>query len=113
MDCGDNSCSFAPKKGGMRTNGGCRCLDAVEDRALARAIRRAFQDARTDGYRAGVEAAAKLLKKREEAHCDNIHRWGQAGDERAESTSIQLASECSIAADAIRALAPAASTEKP
>ena len=26
VDCGDNSCRFAPKKGGMRTNGGCRCL---------------------------------------------------------------------------------------
>lgn len=26
LDCGDNSCYFAPRKGGMRTNGGCRCL---------------------------------------------------------------------------------------
>lgn len=26
-DCGDNSCRFAKKKGGMRTNGGCRCLE--------------------------------------------------------------------------------------
>lgn len=25
-DCGDNSCRFAVKKGGMRTNGGCRCM---------------------------------------------------------------------------------------
>jgi len=27
IDCGDNSCRYAPpsKKGGMRTNGGCRC----------------------------------------------------------------------------------------
>lgn len=25
LDCGDNSCLFAPSKGGMRTNGGCRC----------------------------------------------------------------------------------------
>ena len=24
-DCGDNSCKYATKKGGMRTNGGCRC----------------------------------------------------------------------------------------
>lgn len=24
-DCGDNSCRFAKSKGGMRTNGGCRC----------------------------------------------------------------------------------------
>lgn len=26
MDCGDNSCVFALDRGGMRTNGGCRCL---------------------------------------------------------------------------------------
>lgn len=24
-DCGDNSCRYATRKGGMRTNGGCRC----------------------------------------------------------------------------------------
>lgn len=24
-DCGDNSCHFMPRGGGMRTNGGCRC----------------------------------------------------------------------------------------
>ena len=27
MDCGDSSCLFAVKKGGMRTNGGCTCFD--------------------------------------------------------------------------------------
>ena len=26
IDCGDNSCAFATNKGGMRTNGGCRCF---------------------------------------------------------------------------------------
>ena len=26
LDCGDNGCYFATSKGGMRTNGGCRCL---------------------------------------------------------------------------------------
>lgn len=25
LDCGDNSCLAAEHKGGMRTNGGCRC----------------------------------------------------------------------------------------
>ena len=30
MDCGDNSCNYAKKKGGMRTNGGCRCLQDVD-----------------------------------------------------------------------------------
>jgi len=27
IDCGDNSCLFATRRGGMRTNGGCRCLE--------------------------------------------------------------------------------------
>lgn len=27
FDCGDNSCRYAKDKGGMRTNGGCRCAD--------------------------------------------------------------------------------------
>ncbi len=30
LDCGDSSCIFAFKKGGMRTNGGCRCLGRGE-----------------------------------------------------------------------------------
>lgn len=25
LDCGDNGCLYAEEKGGMRTNGGCRC----------------------------------------------------------------------------------------
>lgn len=28
LDCLDNSCRFATKRHGMRTNGGCRCLRA-------------------------------------------------------------------------------------
>src|SRR5687767_12632029 len=27
LDCGDNSCWFAKSRGGMRTNGGCRCFN--------------------------------------------------------------------------------------
>ena len=27
MDCGDSACAFAKTRGGMRTNGGCRCLE--------------------------------------------------------------------------------------
>ena len=27
LDCGDGSCRFALRKGGMRTTGHCRCLD--------------------------------------------------------------------------------------
>lgn len=40
LDCGDNSCEFAPRRGGMRTNGGCSCLDglSVEQRRKVRAV---------------------------------------------------------------------------
>jgi hypothetical protein len=34
IDCGDNSCVFAAKKTGMRTNGGCRCIDKPELRRI-------------------------------------------------------------------------------
>jgi len=27
LDCGDSSCRYAINRGGMRTNGGCRCSD--------------------------------------------------------------------------------------
>ena len=30
MDCGDSSCLFAEARTGMRTNGGCRCLEKFE-----------------------------------------------------------------------------------
>ena len=29
LDCGDNSCQFAINKTGMRTNGGCRCVEEL------------------------------------------------------------------------------------
>lgn len=28
-DCGGNSCRFATERKGMRTNGGCHCIDTV------------------------------------------------------------------------------------
>lgn len=31
LDCGDHSCRFAKDKSGMRTNGGCRCLKALDE----------------------------------------------------------------------------------
>ena len=36
IDCGDNSCLFATRRGGMRTNGGCRCIERLLDAAVAR-----------------------------------------------------------------------------
>lgn len=38
-DCGDNSCRFAIKKDGMRTNGGCRCYANVSTEARHYALR--------------------------------------------------------------------------
>ena len=40
LDCGDNSCRFATNKGGMRTNGGCRCLDNIYDKGALAMIER-------------------------------------------------------------------------
>ena len=31
-DCGDSLCHFAMQRGGMRTNGGCRCLESPRGR---------------------------------------------------------------------------------
>ena len=52
LDCGDHGCYFAESKGGMRTNGGCRC----------------FSNA---GFSKGMQAASRemlleVLKLREE-----------------------------------------------
>jgi hypothetical protein len=43
LDCGDNSCLFAPKKGGMRTNGGCRCVVDLKPFSKRIAVTRAMQ----------------------------------------------------------------------
>lgn len=43
MDCGDNSCMFAETKGGMRTNGGCRCLENLIGTQLTRVTTRNIQ----------------------------------------------------------------------
>lgn len=32
VDCGDNSCLCAYPRGGMRTNGGCRCFKMIQPR---------------------------------------------------------------------------------
>ena len=45
LDCGDNSCRFAVAKGGMRTNGGCRCIDNLMERIAE--LEKALADGRT------------------------------------------------------------------
>jgi hypothetical protein len=44
LDCGDNSCLFATRRGGMRTNGGCRCIERLLDAAVAREREAAVYD---------------------------------------------------------------------
>jgi hypothetical protein len=67
MDCGDNSCIFAIKKGGMRTNGGCRCLqDAPYElqrdvNLWAQRMRQEVKAAEARGLDAGKKAAAARL----------------------------------------------------
>lgn len=49
LDCGDNSCVYAKKKGGMRTNGGCRCFQdftGIERRSIERIIKLAIRIAK-------------------------------------------------------------------
>lgn len=46
LDCGDNSCVYAKKKGGMRTNGGCRCFQdfvGLKRRSIERIIKLAIR----------------------------------------------------------------------
>ena len=38
-DCGDNSCFFAYHRGGMRTNGGCRCFQEVFEKSGNRKLK--------------------------------------------------------------------------
>jgi hypothetical protein len=39
LDCGDNSCMFDGRdKGGVRTNGGCRCLTGLSWAQRARVL---------------------------------------------------------------------------
>ena len=57
LDCGDSGCYFAKNKGGMRTNGGCRCFESA-------------------GFSKGMHAAARemlleVLKLRSE--CNSLH----------------------------------------
>lgn len=56
-DCGDNNCRFAKVKGGMRTNGGCRCVKSLPIDA-----RRFFTLAPTD-----LETALKIIERQAQA----------------------------------------------
>jgi hypothetical protein len=78
LDCGDNSCLFALKKGGMRTNGGCCCFDTrnqIETRHLI--------------YR--------LAKERKELHAALATRpQGEAAPTKSQAKRIALQREAPI-----------------
>ena len=53
MDCGDNSCQFEGRdRGGMRTNGGCYCLEDLDFDKRMRAL----------GYIRHLEAEVERLR---------------------------------------------------
>lgn len=59
FDCGDSSCLFAETKKGMRTNGGCRCLEKVGSRTtLLSHLKMLFLTARQ--LRDGLKDAERL-----------------------------------------------------
>lgn len=65
IDCGDNSCVCAgPVRGGMRTNGGCRC-ERHELRMAVQWWRQHAENTRTgDLYQAARKEVAGLLYRR-------------------------------------------------
>ena len=62
FDCGDNSCRYAKDKGGMRTNGGCRCAILFPRKVefyLRSKINRT--EAERDALKAEVERLNKVI----------------------------------------------------
>lgn len=88
LDCGDNSCEFAPRRGGMRTNGGCSCLDglSVEQRRKVRAV---------------IHAAGVEIERLRES--DEASRWtARTFQDERDQLRRQLEAaqrECELAAD--------------
>jgi len=60
LNCGDHSCRFARDKSGMRTNGGCRCLKAL-DESLRQRIHATFHV---------LEQEVERLKDQGKTACD-------------------------------------------
>lgn len=55
LDCGDNSCRFT-RKGGMRTNGGCRC----EGEAMTEAELRELKERLDESWRCDAELGVAI-----------------------------------------------------
>lgn len=85
LGCADGSCPFTRHRGGMRTNGGCKCLhDAVRDVQARRDVERLlrWKDAEIARLRALVEAAEEMRAEVEKlrAELDEVagHRCAYA-----------------------------------
>lgn len=95
MDCGDNSCLFAEAKGGMRTNGGCRCLRDlphalqrdIHRRVLSLSQRLASIDS---GHARQVVELAALRRMADECEGELRARVGEL-EQRAESAELGCA----------------------
>ena len=72
LDCGDNSCAFVrpEARGGMRTNGGCRCLKDYVPSKLATRINVTFQLAMRE-LREAQKNLAELRKEVALMHLSN------------------------------------------
>jgi hypothetical protein len=65
LDCGDSSCRFALRKGGMRTNGHCRCFDRPHTARSLEAV-----------WKAAVAVAESMTWK----PLDTLERTGAASE---------------------------------
>ena len=115
MDCGDNSCRYAPRpRTGMRTNGGCRChYDRPALEVAQKAVRLAHSARQMDGQAGALErfeaevkvasmvekfVAAAVLAERE--RCAKLCEDRETHWDRAGASERALAAEA--LADAIR-----------
>lgn len=70
LDCGDNSCEFdGGGAGGMRTNGGCRCLQGLSSKQSHR-VRRYIHRLRTSAPAEDVEARVTQMVEESHRHWD-------------------------------------------
>ncbi len=99
LDCGDNSCRFAVEHRGMRTNGGCRCID------LDGGLPHQLNDARTKikERNAALNAAATACETLLTETREQRERLTRAGAdklllveraEKAEARVDEIATEC-------------------
>ena len=89
-DCGDNSCVFGGRgKGGMRTNGGCRCFkDLPGPKRIY--VERLFSALRPEGLRSEPTAWAVFATDTDEMLSVEIVEPEKAADEYIEPLYMKL-----------------------